>query len=507
MLIESLTVERFLSFDEPQTLGPMGPVAAVIGRNNVGKSNVFKAVSLLLQWVDRGGVQNAEQMSKLWHGGVPDRGAISLRLVLTEEEWPAGGSVQYPAYQSPYPLSITLVPTPDGGTQARLDAPDGAKNNNFVAAIATRLIILSAQRKTSNESPQASGQPVGVPWDGQGFKNWLNRLDSGRSVTQQARAVAFRRDLHRVAGMESLNPTVHASENNWLDVLLEDGGGFRASLEDCGTGLETVLFVLSALHRGDGSVVLVDDPEAHLHPSAQATFARVVAERARESGGQVIFATHSPAILDAVPPDQVFEVTRSSGVSRVRQMATTEDVFAGLRELGYRPSLLQMADAVLFVEGPNDVAAIRIWWRKLFDEEPEPLVALLVLGGSAMHYLQSVTVKALGRPCFALLDSDRSAKEDPPKPEVVQFVERMGEAVEVHVLERRELENYFTAEAVRRGCNLDQPPAFGPFTDLEHEVPGFSKKRVGAVAAAMKADDIPAEVVDFLRQVREASRA
>jgi predicted ATPase len=324
MLIESLTVERFLSFDEPQTLGPMGPVAAVIGRNNVGKSNVFKAVSLLLQWVDRGGVQNAEQMSKLWHGGVPDRGAISLRLVLTEEEWPAGGSVQYPAYQSPYPLSITLVPTPDGGTQARLDAPDGAKNNNFVAAIATRLIILSAQRKTSNESPQASGQPVGVPWDGQGFKNWLNRLDSGRSVTQQARAVAFRRDLHRVAGMESLNPTVHASENNWLDVLLEDGGGFRASLEDCGTGLETVLFVLSALHRGDGSVVLVDDPEAHLHPSAQATFARVVAERARESGGQVIFATHSPAILDAVPPDQVFEVTRSSGVSRIGRMATTE---------------------------------------------------------------------------------------------------------------------------------------------------------------------------------------
>jgi putative ATP-dependent endonuclease of OLD family len=166
-----------------------------------------------------------------------------------------------------------------------------------------------------------------------------------------------------------------------------------------------------------------------------------------------------------------------------------------------------MADAVLFVEGPTDVAAIRIWWRKLFDEEPEPLVALLVLGGSAMHYLQSVTVKALGRPCFALLDSDRSAKEDPPKPEVVQFVERMGEAVEVHVLERRELENYFTAEAVKRGCNLDQPPAFGPFTDLEHEVPGFLKRYVGTVAAAMETDDIPAEVADFLRRVRAASRA
>ena len=115
--------------------------------------------------------------------------------------------------------------------------------------------------------------------------------------------------------------------------------------------------------------------------------------------------------------------------------------------------------------------------------------------------------RALGRRCFALHDSDRSTEEALLKTEVVQFVERMGEAVEVHVLERRELENYFTAEAVRRGCNLDEPPAFGPFTDLEHEVPGFSKKHVGAVTAVMEADDIPAEVTDFLRRVRVASRA
>jgi hypothetical protein len=83
----------------------------------------------------------------------------------------------------------------------------------------------------------------------------------------------------------------------------------------------------------------------------------------------------------------------------------------------------------------------------------------------------------------------------------------MGEAFDVHVLKRRELENYFTAEAVRQGCNLGQLPAFGPFTDLEHEVPGFSKKHVGTVATAMKADEIPAEVADFLRRVRAASRA
>jgi hypothetical protein len=42
ILTESLTIERFLSFDEPQTLGPMGPVAAIIGRNNVGNATICR---------------------------------------------------------------------------------------------------------------------------------------------------------------------------------------------------------------------------------------------------------------------------------------------------------------------------------------------------------------------------------------------------------------------------------------------------------------------------------
>jgi hypothetical protein len=506
MRLESLTIERLLSFDDSVTVGPMGPVAAIIGRNNVGKSNLFRAVSLFLQWTSGANVQHADAMSKVWHSGTPTSGSISLNLDLDKNEWPGSLRAGYPAYRSPYLVKVLVRPTPDASAQVVLDVGnDAGRAKNFIAAVAPRLIILSAQRKTSHDSPGSGAWGVGVPWDGQGFKAWLNTLDRGRTSSQQLRAAAFREDLHGVAGMENLNPTVHPLENNSLDVLLEDAGHFRASLEDCGTGLQTVLFVLSALHRGDGAVVLVDDPEAHLHPAAQATFARVVVDRANVSGGQVVFVTNSPAILDAVPPDQVFEVKRIDGVSRVSQMGTTDAVFASLRELGYRPSLLQMADAVLFVEGPHDVSTVRIWWRKLFNEDPEPLVALLPLGGSAMRYLQLSTVNALGRRCFALLDSDRSTDADPPKQEILDFADRLSGAVATHILERRELENYFTPEAVQEGCALATLPEFGPFTDLEHEIANFSKAKDGAIARAMAPSDIPIEVVEFLRVVRNSS--
>lgn len=50
MRLEQITVENLLSFAAPQTIGSLGPAAALIGHNNAGKSNVFRAVSWLLRW-------------------------------------------------------------------------------------------------------------------------------------------------------------------------------------------------------------------------------------------------------------------------------------------------------------------------------------------------------------------------------------------------------------------------------------------------------------------------
>jgi putative ATP-dependent endonuclease of OLD family len=249
----------------------------------------------------------------------------------------------------------------------------------------------------------------------------------------------------------------------------------------------------------------VDDVEAALHPAAQATFARTVATRVRESGGQVIFATHSPSVLEAVPTDDIYEIRRTLAHSVVRPPdASRTRVLGALRLLGYRPSMLQMAEVVMFVEGPSDEAAVRSWWRTLFSEVPEPSVALVSLGGSNYMHLARETLQALGRPVVVLLDSDRAQPGAQLKPRLAAFAAEMQDVARIHVLERRELENYFTPEAVASAMDMSNTPVIDPFRRFSDAVPNYGKMaHAGRIAAEMSVDVIPEEIASLLTQVRD----
>ena len=76
--------------------------------------------------------------------------------------------------------------------------------------------------------------------------------------------------------------------------------GPRRNLVDVGFGISQVLPVLAALLRADGPpMFLLQQPELHLHPSAQAALGSLFC-RTAESGRQLIVETHSDYILDRI---------------------------------------------------------------------------------------------------------------------------------------------------------------------------------------------------------------
>ena len=79
--------------------------------------------------------------------------------------------------------------------------------------------------------------------------------------------------------------------------------GPRRNLMDVGFGISQVLPVLAALFRADGPpMFLLQQPELHLHPSAQAALGSLFC-RTAESGRQLIIETHSEYIIDRVRVD------------------------------------------------------------------------------------------------------------------------------------------------------------------------------------------------------------
>ena len=79
--------------------------------------------------------------------------------------------------------------------------------------------------------------------------------------------------------------------------------GPKRNLMDVGFGISQVLPVLAALFRADGPpMFLLQQPELHLHPSAQAALGSLFC-RTAEAGRQIIVETHSDYIMNRIRLD------------------------------------------------------------------------------------------------------------------------------------------------------------------------------------------------------------
>jgi putative ATP-dependent endonuclease of OLD family len=126
--------------------------------------------------------------------------------------------------------------------------------------------------------------------------------------------------------------------------LFPQFGGEARAYEELGTGQEQVLaiafsYAYATAFGGDGLVLAVEEPEAHLHPLAQEWVARKLHELA-ETGVQVILTTHSPYFVNLSRPGTTVLVRKSGE----EQPTTTTQL---------RPT--QLVDAVKSMGAPDSV--------------------------------------------------------------------------------------------------------------------------------------------------------
>ena len=114
--------------------------------------------------------------------------------------------------------------------------------------------------------------------------------------------------------------------------LIVRRGDTVCNLHDVGIGISQVLPVLAVAHFAPrGSAILLEEPEIHLHPQAQAVLAELFVEVSRERGVQFIVETHSEHLFrrlqtllaaeKAEPQDcAMYFVERESGAAHMRAL-------------------------------------------------------------------------------------------------------------------------------------------------------------------------------------------
>ena len=149
---------------------------------------------------------------------------------------------------------------------------------------------------------------------------------------------------------------------------------------------------------------LLDEPEAHLHLSAQGDVVEVAA-RLSTSGAGALVATHSLAFLnDRNARSTVITVTRRGDKTDLSEPSGLTDLVHRAGDLGVPPSAFaQACRGVLAVEGINDLAMIRQYGGVDLDSH-FVLVTVLQGSGGAPNLAELEFLHALGVPIVVLLD-------------------------------------------------------------------------------------------------------
>jgi putative ATP-dependent endonuclease of OLD family len=194
-------------------------------------------------------------------------------------------------------------------------------------------------------------------------------------------------------------------------VLAKDGDKFYANMFSSGER-EIVHFLLAmfALNVQDG-LVLVDEPELHLHPRWQKIFLNLFRGLAPERNNQFIITTHSPTFVSPETIDSVTRVYRSSATGSAQ--VALRDV-----DLPAKKSLVRMinsqnnerlffADKVVLVEGISD----RLVFETLLDSVSARFnigtaIEIIEVGGKHNFADYSTILDGLLTPTFTVADRD-----------------------------------------------------------------------------------------------------
>lgn len=242
----------------------------------------------------------------------------------------------------------------------------------------------------------------------------------------------------------TLNAPVYIKERSELSLTYRERNGVELDLSSAGRGCQQVMLLLSFLLANPGSVLLLDEPDAHLEILRQRDVYNLITETAAASGSQIVAASHSEVVLqEAAERDVVMAfVGMPHRIDTRSRRSQVKKALESIRMADYY--LAEQKGWMLYLEGSTDLSILRSLALKLRHPAARLLgesVPVVYLGNNKpqeardhFHGLREAKPDLLG---FALFDRlDRELQS--------------GSALAERMWSRREIENYLvTPESLR----------------------------------------------------------
>jgi hypothetical protein len=264
---------------------------------------------------------------------------------------------------------------------------------------------------------------------------------------------AFARKI--VPEVGRLHPRFTEDQDDTLRLAYDWPDGRMISLENMGGGVEQLLILGCLLIHQRTSCILWEEPESHLHPGAQDVLLNELENRVGES--LIFLSTQSPVFIRPSDKIAVHAFRNPDGKSAAGRTLSNDELQEAAAVVGSRPGHLAQADIVLCVEGKTGAAAMKEWLNK-WPEKNE------VLGYLRLE-IQSLNTDEIASEVYLINALQKIS------PNLVMFVDRDNEPGKVEpkksritlqracseldipciITETRQIEDYFTYDAVYKG--------------------------------------------------------
>ena len=463
-MLTRLRASNFKQFGELDI--ELGNPVVFIGPNDSGKTTALQALGLwgigLSHWIAKYEGREAPKRrpavtinrrdllaipvpvaNQLWHdlhtrdvsrrNGKQETAHIRIDLVVNGidngKEWECGFEFDYANPESIYCRALRMS---DESEPARTPVPEDARTTKIAYLPPMSGLAASENRLM----PGAVNVFIGEGRTAEVLRNLCYQIVEGESGEAQWTVLVSR--IRELFGITLDRPRLIEGRGE-IEMSFHNISETQLDLSASGRGLQQTLLLVAYLMTNPGSVLLLDEPDAHLEILRQRQIYRLLTDVAHESGSQVVAASHSEVILNEAA-DRDVVVAFVGKPHRIDDRGS--QVYKSLKSIGFEHYYqAEITGWVLYLEGSTDLAILAAMAE--------------VLGHPASEVLVRPFVEYVGNYVGAMNGHFYGLQE--AKPDLVAFglFDRLDNSpaashpnLRVRAWKKREIENYIAQREV-----------------------------------------------------------
>lgn len=460
--VRAIRIENYRSIGRRVVVRfPQNTPVVLVGENNAGKSNIVRALDLLLGEYWPG---SHEPDDHEYHGRRKDENPINIDV------WLQGVTYYDKRQNSDRDVAKLswVYPPPSESKPLKMVFSDGDESVWVTNDVREQCscVLVGADRRLSYQLSYASKYTFlaklmrkfhqALTDDELRVQDLQNRFEEIKRIFLEVPEFeSFSQELKKQ--VEELSGNLEYSLS--IDFSAYDPSNYfhalkvhpqeqseTRNIEELGTGQEQILALsfayayAKAFHDSGGLLLVIEEPEAHLYPLAQRWVAQKIRELAAE-GVQVVITTHSPAFLNILDLEGVVVVRKLGGDTSVIQRtkkqlaeycqtkgatkadatsilpfyaaAATEEILSGF-----------FARKVVLVEGPTEATALPVYFDRLGLSTNKSGIAVIPVHGVGNLAKWWRMFSAYGIPTYVIFDND--SNEDSKAEKRVDLMTALG---------------------------------------------------------------------------------